>query len=119
MNMPENKNDDQYQPISEVLLMDRYGDLADKTLARVTPLFVSQTPAHIDTLQKAYTERDITTLWKTAHTLHGNSGAICAKRMEDMAKQLEVFGRSGDWAMIDLLVPAFIHESRRVVDYLS
>ena len=117
--MSEESDSQPYRPISNSLLIERYGVLANKTLSRLIPLYLTETPHDIATLKEAHLAQDHNTFWTTAHSLHGNNSAICAQRVEDMAKKLEDFGRKKNWSQIDLLLPAFLFETQRVLNYLS
>ena len=119
MSISEGNDNQLYRPISDSLLAERYGVLADRTLLRLTPLYLAQTPHDIATLKKAHLAQDHNAFWITAHTLHGNNSAICAKRLEDMSKELENFGRKQNWSQIDLLLPIFLSETQHLLDYLS
>lgn len=106
-------------PISSELLNERYGEVASRTFNRVAPLFLSTTPAIMDELRQAHAARDSEAFWRIAHKLHGNSGSICAKRLEDLSMLLQNFGREKNWAQIDILLPALEFECQRVLDYLE
>jgi PAS domain S-box-containing protein len=74
-----------------VLLDNLDGDTA--LLDRVTTLFKQNTPAYLDQIRHAITERDGLALEKSAHTLLSSLGIFGAHRARDITKTLQVTGQ--------------------------
>jgi two-component system sensor histidine kinase/response regulator len=74
-----------------VLLDNLDGDTA--LLDRVTALFKQNTPAYLDQMRQAISERDGAALEKSAHTLLGSLGIFGAHRARDITMTLQVTGQ--------------------------
>jgi PAS domain S-box-containing protein len=77
----------------------RLRDLAAATdaslLAQIFESFVSDGEARIGTLRRALEKNDAVVLHKAAHALKGASANIGARRMADIAEQLQAMGEAG------------------------
>jgi HPt (histidine-containing phosphotransfer) domain-containing protein len=67
-------------------------------LTEVLQMFLSEVPPRIDRLRNAWNAGDIQGMYRAAHSLKGSAGNIGAKRLYDVARQLDDLGRAGDVA---------------------
>ncbi len=74
-----------------VLLDNLDGDTA--LLERVTALFKRNTPAYLDQMREAISERNGAALEKSAHTLLGSLGIFGAQRARDITMTLQATGQ--------------------------
>jgi HPt (histidine-containing phosphotransfer) domain-containing protein len=77
----------------------RLRDLAAATdaelLGQIFDSFVSDGEARIATIHRALENSDAGALYKAAHALKGASGNVGARRMADIAEQLQAMGEAG------------------------
>jgi two-component system, sensor histidine kinase and response regulator len=82
-----------FPALSRAVWLDNFdGDTA--LLDRVTTLFKENTPAYLDQMRHAITQRDGLALERSAHTLLGSLGVLGAHRARDITMTLQVTGQS-------------------------
>ena len=79
---------------SDELLERIEGD--EKLFRDVVRIFVEDTPALISTLGEGISQGDADTVEKAAHAIKGSSAMISAKKLKNLADQLEFMGRGKD-----------------------
>jgi signal transduction histidine kinase/CheY-like chemotaxis protein/HPt (histidine-containing phosphotransfer) domain-containing protein len=83
-------------------------------LARVIDAFLTSAPAQLDALHKASAQADSDALRGIAHSLKSSSANLGAQRLSELARELELLGRSGRLDGAARLVEALAAEWPRV-----
>ncbi len=87
----------------------------DKEFAiEMAEMFINDTPALIEAIQKALDARDSVALAQTSHKLKGSSLNIGATRLAALCLQLELLGKSGTPIPSDTSVNHITEEFERV-----
>jgi PAS domain S-box-containing protein len=82
------------EQISSLRAMAEYS--GQDLLPELTELFARDTPAQLDTLERALAEGDAATLRQVAHTLKGTAGGLGATDAMTVCGRMEVLAVSGD-----------------------
>jgi HPt (histidine-containing phosphotransfer) domain-containing protein len=68
----------------------------EEFVAELIETFLEDSPELIGQLKKSYNENDPPTFQRAAHTLKSNGASFGAMRLSELAKELEMMGKSGD-----------------------
>ena len=78
-------------------VLERVEDDRD-LLRELVELFLEEAPLRLATIRDAVTSRNGKMLQEAAHALKGSAGNLAAGAVYEAAKQLEYFGRDGEWS---------------------
>ncbi|MEE2731454.1 Hpt domain-containing protein [Ketobacter sp.] len=81
--------------------------------------FISDSQNKVDELDAVLQQQDCDALRKVAHSLKGSSSNVCAFRLSELARQLEMMGKEETLEGADQVLSALRVEFRAVSDILS
>ncbi len=94
--------------------LEQFRQDMDGNINPVLQKFMEKLPNRIENLTRTYREKDYATLSRTAHTLKGAAAMFGADRLSDLARQMEMQGKSGELPDNDDLLHAIMAESESV-----
>jgi HPt (histidine-containing phosphotransfer) domain-containing protein len=83
-------------------------------VGKVVAAYLGETPAHLESLQKACAEDDCDTMRKAAHSLKSSSANVGAHKLSAMALKLEAQCKNNSSRNADKAVTDIITEYERV-----
>lgn len=75
-------------------------------LGELIDLFLQEADNHVQKLRESFAAKDATLFERSAHTLKGSSGNLGAQVMSRICGDLQMIGRSADWARAAAVLPA-------------
>jgi HPt (histidine-containing phosphotransfer) domain-containing protein len=89
-------------------------EFGEDFLVELVDVYLEDTPNRVAQLREAFSAGDTATLVREAHTLKSSSANVGALRLSALAKQMELAGRSGNFAGMDDNVRQFEGEFLQV-----
>jgi len=83
-------------PIIDNNAIDELREIMEDDFADLVGTLLRDMPLQLADIQAAVDRGDAETLYRTAHKLKSGSGSIGAPQLSELARQLELLGRSGD-----------------------
>lgn len=84
--------------IDTATLAQLKADLGEDFIAELVETYCSETPQLIEHLQEALEAQDSETFRRLAHSIKSSSASLGAMQLSELARQLEMLGKSGDLA---------------------
>ncbi|MGB1252327.1 MAG: Hpt domain-containing protein [Candidatus Promineifilaceae bacterium] len=82
------------EPISQTMLAQQYGDMADEMLTELLPMLLQESEQIYQSLIDAETEADAEGVWQAAHMLRGAAVSIGAVVLADLCDVVEIVGKA-------------------------
>ena len=98
-------------------LIDRLGD--EELINEIVPIFLKDSKERIDKLSEAVKSKDSKAIKFYGHVIKGAARNVGAKRLSDIASQLECAGRENDLEAATPLFDSLKIELEKVVTFLS
>ncbi len=94
-------------------------ELQDEEVARmIADGFLEQVEEQLPAMHRAFSEHDLETLAREAHSIKGGALNLMAARLGTAAKDLEYAARAGDRSLVEKLFPDLEQEFGTVRDYV-
>jgi HPt (histidine-containing phosphotransfer) domain-containing protein len=88
--------------LNELRALDPDG--SEGLLAHIITSYLSDAEKLIQQTREAFAAKDVTTLTRNAHTLKSTSLTVGATRVADIAKEIEMAGKSGTLAVVPMFL---------------
>ena len=102
------------EPISQVMLAQQYGDMADGMLSELLPMLLQESEQIYRSLADAETKADAEGVWQAAHMLRGAAVSIGAVVLADLCDVVEIIGKADRLALMGGLVENISAELARL-----
>lgn len=117
--VPKENTEIKKMPLLNPVLLDQIRSLdasnGHELVNKILCAFLESAEKYIELLDRAFNDKDIETIRKTAHTLKSSSANIGAEELSAIFKQIEAYSKNGELALAESLYSGMLAIYQQVI----
>ncbi|HNC42092.1 MAG TPA: response regulator, partial [Nitrosomonas sp.] len=117
--VPKENTEIKKMPLLNPVLLDQIRSLdtsnGHELVNKILCAFLESAEKYIELLDRAFNDKDIETIRKTAHTLKSSSANIGAEELSTIFKQIEAYSKNGELALAESLYSGMLAIYQQVI----